>query len=93
MSERPGTRAEGEGVAGENNIQCPKCGRRVVPRLGHYGGGPLTYVKVQHLCPFCGVAMYESGGGVRWGCLIPLVLIPLAVGWLFILITLLQLRH
>ena len=80
-------------MASENYIECPRCGRRVVPRLWHYGGGLLSYVKVQHLCPFCGVAMYESGGGVRWGCLLPFILILFVVGCLFILFTYLQLRR
>lgn len=79
--------AHGEGV------RCPGCGRSVVPRLWHYGGGALTYVKRQHLCPFCGAVMYESGGGFRWGCLLPLILIPLVTGLIFILITLARLRH
>jgi len=80
-------------VPSSDNIECPQCGRRVVPRLWHYGGGALTYTKVQHLCAFCGVVMYETGGGVKWGCLLPLILIPLLVGWLFILITFLQIHR
>lgn len=31
------------------------------------------YARFQHLCPFCGAVMYETGGGVRWGCLITLL--------------------
>lgn len=65
----------------------------MVPRLWHYGGGALTYTKVQHLCAFCGVVMYETGGGVRWGCLMPLILLPLLVGLLFIFITFLQIQR
>ena len=47
-------------------IKCPGCSRNVVPRLHHYRPflGSYRYVKTQHLCPFCGVAMYETGGGV-----------------------------
>lgn len=74
----------------DSSIQCPNCGRRVVPRLWHYGGSALSYVRRQHLCPFCGAVMYESGGGFRWGCLLPLILIPLITGSLFILITFLR---
>lgn len=44
-----------------------------MPRLWHCGGGRLTYARLQHLCPFCGAVMYETGGGVRWGCLITLL--------------------
>lgn len=51
------------------------------------------YTKVQHLCAFCGVVMYETGGGVKWGCLLPLILIPLLAGWLFILTTFLQIHR
>lgn len=80
-------------MAADNNIECPRCGRRVVPRLWHYGGSALSYMKIQHLCPFCGVAMYESGGGVKWGCLLPLLLIPFIGGLIFIIFTLLQLRR
>jgi hypothetical protein len=29
----------------------------------------------QHLCPFCGLVMYETGGGVKWGCLAPVLLL------------------
>lgn len=63
-------------VAGER-IQCPKCARQVVPRLWHYGGGRLMYMPTQHLCPFCGVVMYETGGGVRRGCWMLLAIIGL----------------
>ena len=58
----------GEGVA------CPGCQREVVPRLWHYGGGTFTYMTTQHMCPYCGVVMYETGGGVRHGCIQALVL-------------------
>lgn len=54
--------------AADERIKCPTCARQVVPRLWHYGGGRLTYMKTQHLCPFCGGVMYETGGGVRRGC-------------------------
>ena len=80
-------------MSADNNIECPRCGHRVMPRLWHYSGGSLSHMKVQHLCPFCGVVMYETGGGMRWSCLLPLILIPLIVGWLFILITLLEIRR
>jgi hypothetical protein len=47
----------------------------VVPRLWHYGGTSVSYTRVQHLCPFCGAVMYETSGGVRWGCMAPLLLL------------------
>lgn len=62
----------------------------MVPRLWHYGGGALSYAKIQHLCPFCGTVMYETGGGVKLGCLAPLLILPLLAGLLFILITFMQ---
>jgi ribosomal protein S27AE len=65
----------------DDRITCTRCGRRIVPRLWHYGGGWLFHTTTQHLCPFCGVVLYETGGGVRWGCL----LLLLALAWPFIL--------
>jgi ribosomal protein S27AE len=71
---------------GDDRIICPGCGRGVVPRLWHYGGTSFTYARVQHLCPFCGLVMYETGGGIRWGCLAPvllLVVVLAVLGYLF----------
>lgn len=61
----------------DSRVTCRGCGRPVVPRLWHYGGGRLTYMTTQHLCPFCGVVMYETGGGVRRGCWMLLAIIGL----------------
>lgn len=47
-----------------SNVKCKKCDKSSVPRLWHYGGSVFTYMKTQHICPFCGVCMYESGGGI-----------------------------
>lgn len=79
-------------MVSDDLISCPRCGRRVVPRLWHYGGGALLYMRTQHLCPFCGVVMYESGGGIRWGCVMPVLAFLVLAGWLFILVTYLRLR-
>lgn len=51
----------------EPNIVCPSCNSRCVPRLWHYNPSfaGFRYMKTQHLCPFCGVAMYETGGQLR----------------------------
>lgn len=76
----------------DERIACTTCGRRIVPRLWHYGGGRLSYMRTQHLCPFCGTVIYESGGGVRWGCVAPALAFLVLAGWLFILITYLRLR-
>jgi hypothetical protein len=73
-------------MAHDDLISCSGCGRSVVPRLWHYGGTSFTYMRTQHLCPFCGLVMYETGGGIRWGCLLPMLLLifVLAVlGYLF----------
>jgi hypothetical protein len=73
-------------MARDDLITCSGCGRQVVPRLWHYGGGTFAYMRTQHLCPFCGAVMYETGGGVKWGCLAPVLLLifVLAVlGYLF----------
>ncbi len=73
-------------------IACPRCARRTVPRLWHYGGGTFSYMRTQRLCPFCGVEMYESGGGIRWGYVAPALAFLILVGWLFILVTYLRLH-
>lgn len=78
---------------GADRITCNGCGREVVPRLWHYGGGRLTYMKTQHLCPFCGVVMYETGGGMQRGCREALLIFALLFIALFVLILFLQLRR
>jgi predicted RNA-binding Zn-ribbon protein involved in translation (DUF1610 family) len=60
-------------MAIEDHIACPRCGRAIVPRLNFYDGTPVTYNRVQHVCPLCGAVAFESGGGVRWGMLIALL--------------------
>jgi predicted RNA-binding Zn-ribbon protein involved in translation (DUF1610 family) len=63
-------------MAIEEGIRCANCGRAVVPRLLFKGErNPITYRKAEHVCPFCGVVMYVTGGGVNW----PAALILLAV--------------
>jgi hypothetical protein len=65
----------------DEKIECPKCGRKVEPRLWHVRKA-LAYPVVQHLCSFCGAVMYETGGGTRWGCVIALlaaIIIPIAL--------------
>lgn len=49
-------------MAEDERIECPNCRREVVPRLWLTGGDFLTYKTTQHLCPYCGVVMYETGG-------------------------------
>jgi hypothetical protein len=66
----------GEGMAIEEGILCPRCQRSVVPRLLFKGGrNPIAYRKAEHVCPYCGVIMYETGGGVNvWAVLILLAI-------------------
>jgi hypothetical protein len=74
-----------------DGIVCPSCQREVVPRLWHYGGGTLTYMTTQHMCPYCGVVMYETGGNVRQGCRQTLMLFTLVFVALCLLLLLGQL--
>lgn len=54
-------------MAIEEGVQCPECRRAVVPRLWFTGErNPIAYRKAQHICPYCGVVMYQTGGGVNW---------------------------
>ena len=55
-------------------ITCNSCNRSVVPRLWHYQLWTdrllanrffnVEYMKTQHICPLCGVTMFETGGGL-----------------------------
>lgn len=75
-------------MAVEEPIKCPHCDRAVVPRLWLTGGDFLTYIRTQHLCPFCGVVMYETGGTykrvplIATGVVLCLVLIVLLIVFL-----------
>jgi hypothetical protein len=57
----------------EERIECPSCRKQVVPRLWHVRKR-LSYLLTQHLCPFCGAVMYETGGAPRWGCIIAILI-------------------
>jgi hypothetical protein len=74
-----------------DGVVCPGCQREVMPRLWHYDCGSLTYMKTQHLCPFCGVVMYETGGGVRRGFRQALVVFSIIFAALCVLLLLSQL--
>lgn len=60
-----------------DHIQCSSCNRQVIPRLWHYSPilGRFRYLKTQHLCPFCGVEMYTTGGSINFVGKIVLVLL------------------
>lgn len=57
-----------------DTITCNSCNRKVVPRLWHYRLWTdrllanrffnVEYMKTQHICPLCGVIMFETGGGM-----------------------------
>ncbi|NNM67797.1 MAG: hypothetical protein HKM06_07295 [Spirochaetales bacterium] len=48
-----------------DTVRCPNCQKNVVPKLTWYRPSPeiLRKTATQHICPFCGVVMYETGGG------------------------------
>lgn len=64
-----------------DTIECPYCHKNSTPHLWHYRPfpGPARYTKTQHICRFCGVVMYESGGGIR------------PIGWIYALFLLILL--
>jgi hypothetical protein len=79
-------------MAEAERIECPNCRRGVEPRLWLTGGDFLTYKTTQHLCPYCGVVMYETGGtykrtqtiiAVVFICLL-LLATALAIGWIYL---------
>lgn len=41
------------------------CGAKVIPRLWYVYGNVFSHTLTQHICPICGVVMYETGGGFR----------------------------
>lgn len=45
------------------------------------------------MCPFCGEVLYETGGGMRKGCVVGLTVFALLFASLFILILLIQIAH
>lgn len=73
----------------EEPIQCPHCGRAVVPRLWLTGGDFLTYMRTQHLCPYCGVVMYETGGTYKRGPLV-VTAVALCLGLILLLVVFLR---
>lgn len=68
-------------MAIEEGVQCPECRRAVVPRLWFTGErNPIANRKVQHICPYCGVVMYETGGGVNMMAVTILLIVFAACG-------------
>ena len=70
-----------------DNIQCTGCGRQVVPRLSRRQPflSSFRHDVNQHVCPFCGVCMYETGGRFTFGGMVALVLLVLGVGPILVL--------
>ena len=51
-----------------DHIECPQCHKKGTPNLWHFRPfllGKLRYMKTQHICRFCGVSMYETGGKIN----------------------------
>lgn len=71
----------------EERVRCPHCSRAVVPRLWLTGGDFLTYKTTQHLCPYCGVVMYETGGTYKR---VPTIITAASAGVLLIAVLLLM---
>ena len=77
-----------------DTMTCNRCNRKVVPRLWHYRLWTdrllanrffnVEYMKTQHICPLCGVIMFETGGGMT----LPAKIVFGFVGFCFISITL-----
>ncbi|WP_139309808.1 hypothetical protein [Teredinibacter haidensis] len=51
----------------DERIDCNSCGKKCTPRLWHLKGGFFRRKRIQHLCPYCGAVMYQSGGGIGLG--------------------------
>lgn len=49
----------------EDRIQCPNCRHAVVPQLWVDTRNGLEHPRVIHLCPFCGITLKETGGGMN----------------------------
>lgn len=72
-------------MAIEEGVECPGCRRAVVPRLLFINErNVVAYRKTQHICPYCGVIMYQTGGGVNWTNLIIIILAVAACGLIFL---------
>ncbi|ARU54357.1 hypothetical protein OLMES_0251 [Oleiphilus messinensis] len=74
-----------------DKVVCEDCGKSCIPRLWNYSpflGGiyfiPVRHLKTQHLCAFCGICMYETGGEITFIAKLILlyVLIPLPLMYL-----------
>lgn len=80
-------------MAVEEGVECRQCGRVVVPRLWPVGGGFLRYVKMQHLCPYCGVVMYETGGTYKRGPVIATIIVACLLLVVTLIMGLVLLHH
>ena len=73
-------------------ITCNSCNRKVVPRLWHYRLWTdrllanrffnVEYMKTQHICPLCGVIMFETGGGMTLPAKIVFGFVGFMLTWL-----------
>ena len=45
-------------------VKCTGCSNEITPRLWHQHVGSWIFErKSEHICPVCGITMYETGGG------------------------------
>lgn len=52
-------------ASGNGRVDCEKCNNSVAPRLWHEDDNNVLFNRsIQHICPICGVTMYNSGGGL-----------------------------
>lgn len=52
-------------ATGNDRIQCHNCNHAVVPQLWVDARNGLEHPRVKHLCPFCGITLKETGGGMN----------------------------
>lgn len=49
----------------QTTIKCKNCGSSVIPSLLQTDDSWYEYSSTQHVCPLCGVVMFETGGEIR----------------------------
>jgi ribosomal protein S27E len=74
----------------QDRIECQNCGRAVVPQLWVDTRNRLEHPRFVRLCPFCGIVMSESGGGMDRG---KLAFILGVSGLCFFFFLLMAIRH
>ncbi len=49
----------------DDRIPCRSCSKQIVPRLVRDEGNLFVRASNEHVCPFCGTVLYETGGGLN----------------------------